>query len=77
MRHCRRWLVIRSWNGRDEVMSGETQLEPACRAESDCQWTFYVISRKKAQTRLVDAQTALIIVSNQMGLWVGSVLGGR
>lgn len=69
--------MIGSWSGRDEVMSGETQLEPACRAESVCQWTFYVISRKKAQTRVVDAQIALIIVSNQIGLWVGSVLGGR
>ena len=66
--YCSSWLVIGSWSGRDEVMSGETQLEPACRAESVCQWTFYVISRKKAQTRLVDAQTALIIVYNQIGL---------
>lgn len=38
---------------------------------------FMWYSRKKAQTRLVGAQTALIIVYNHIGLWVGSVLGGR
>lgn len=48
MLHCGRWLVIGSWSGRDEVMSGETQLEPGCRAESVCQWTFYVIFQEES-----------------------------